>query len=285
MRKLVLSGILAVVLICSACGGQEPNAQQPEPQQQGITIIAEGGEQTAQIAGTQEQTVGVPAPDTQDAAAPVQTADAHFESDVAAAIPPLLEQLTADMTQTYDADGNEVYGDGTRTVTAYEWDIEGQRAHRMLMDTALYRYIAEYLPNGRLFRVTAVPLSSIDPNVCADAYTVYAERYCYGTAYYGYLYSVEQDGVIRQTSYGPDGAPLFTYSITVNVYGESVEDALYDASGTLVCRAIGAEDADGEDRAYEDGTGAAIAAERYEELTLAVCGDWLNDYYGSVYGA
>lgn len=283
MKKALVLVIAVATLVFAACG--EPEAAPDAPEQSEITIVAEGGQQTAQIAPGQGQ------PDTQPADPQPDTVDAHtdstghFEDDVVATLPAALEQLTADMTVTYDAEGNEVYADGARTVTRYEWDIDGQHAHRMMMDTAAYRYIAEYAPNGRLFRVTAVPMDTIDPTVCADAYLVYAELYYYGAEYYGYLYNVEQDGVIMQTCYDPTGRQLFTYGITVNVYGEAVQNTLYNGSGELVCKADGVEDFDGDERTYEDGSGNPISSAQYDELVLSVCGDWLNDYYGNVYGA
>ncbi len=284
MRRLLLTGGLCLLLVMAACGGREETVD--EPARSDITIVAEGGQQSAEISvGMDAASVPEAQPDAPAPGGVHTDTTGHFEDDMIASIPRAFDVLIAGMTMTYDAEGNETYADGARTVTSYEWYIDGTRAHQMTVESDAYRYIAAYTPKGRLMHITAVPLATIDPNVCPDAYAVYTELYFYGDTYYGYLYYTERDSIITQQNYGPDHAPVFTCVLTVNVYGESVESALYDEGGTLICKAIGAEDAGEDTRIYQDGSGNTVSLDRYDELVLDVCGDWLNEYYGNIYGA
>lgn len=280
MRMLLLLGVALTLALGTACGEQE--AADAAPVREDTAIVDAGEQPPAEIKIVSDGQEEVdPAPET--AAVSAVDPGAHYEAAFVAEIPATLDAVTAGMTQTTDADGNAVYEDATRTVTGFEWDTEGGRGHLLLTESDAFRYLAQYAPNGKLVNVTAVPLSAIDPAVCADEYTTYAELYFYGSEFFGYLFHTKEDGVVMQTSYAPAGQPLFTYAIALNVYGEAEETALYDAAGALVCRVYGAEDAP--ERRFEDGSGNTIPSDQYDELLLDVCGDWLNDYYGSVYGA
>lgn len=277
MKKLIT--LLALCLLLTACAKTEPA---PEAVAQNEIKIVPDTALTAAVT--------VPT----DAAAPEAPADAVentaegaeqllYASTEVAAIPRQFSELTAAMTQSTDEMGRRVFSDGIRTATPFEWNIEGETAYTCSTDTAAYRFIAQYAPNGKLILITAVPMSSIDPNVCPDAYKVYTELYVYGDRYFGCMRNTEEDGVIVQEMFSPDGTPLFSYMITLDVYGEAERTALHDAAGALVCTATGGQDSDA--HAYTDAAGGAIGETEYDALILNVCGDWLNDYYGSVYGA
>lgn len=289
MNKRLIA-ILVMLCLVSAAACQKPEqagtgalpeeiAYAPDaPQTAEIALdAAESGEQAPGAA------TGAATGDATGDAEGTDAESAHFEAAAVAGIPRMLETLTAAMKMTTDENGDPYYTDGTTEVTSYVWTLDGERAWSYRFETAQYRYICQYTENGKLFSVTAVPMSDLEPGcLCSDAYLRYAELYFYGEAYFGYLYSDTEGNVVTERCFGRDNAPHHTVVLTLNVYADAEKSVLFDAAGVEVCTVNGVED---DSRTYLDGSGNQITEQQYDTLAEGVSGDWLNDYYGNVYGA